>query len=257
MSRPRLLDLFCGAGGSAMGYHRAGFDVVGVDIKPQPHFPFEFIQADWEEPLAYLPRLWEREGIPYAIHASPPCQRYSTMTAKWGRQEQHPDLVAPVREALQEIEVPFVIENVEGAPLLNPVMLCGSMFNLAAELHYSCDCGYQFPVELGKYGCPNCLGERQSKLCYKYQLRRHRLFETSWGILFPPATCCHQGAALPVYGHAGGSSKRDGLKFTGVSAWREGMGIDWMTQGELAESIPPAYTEYIGKYLLQAVQDGK
>ena len=221
--RPRLLDLFCGAGGAAMGYARAGFEVVGVDIKPQPHYPFEFIQCDWEEALATLPGLWERDGYTVAVHASPPCQRYSTMTKKWGRSDEHPDLVLPVQQALYEFGEDgalFVIENVEGAPLADPVMLCGSMFGLGSQ---------------------------------GYQLRRHRIFESNvW--FFPPAMCAHQGQALPVYGHAGGSSKRDGLKFPGTDAWREGMGIDWMTGNELSQAIPPAYTEWIGKHLMAALE---
>jgi len=212
-----------------MGYHRAGFEVVGVDVRPQPHFPFEFIQADWAEPLAFLPGLWERQGIPYAVHASPPCQRYSTMTAKWGRQENHPDLVEPVQMALRELSdegddmIPYVIENVPQAKLDEPVTLCGSMFGLRSG---------------------------------DYQLRRHRIFESNI-FFFPPASCAHQGLALPVYGHAGGSSKRDGLKFPGVAAWREGMGIDWMTGAELAESIPPSFTEYIGHQLIAAIMTGR
>jgi DNA (cytosine-5)-methyltransferase 1 len=220
MSKPRLLDLFCGAGGAAMGYHRAGFDVVGVDIKPQPHYPFEFLQASWDEPLMVLPGLWERDGIPYAIHASPPCQRYSGMTKKWGRSLDHPDLVDPVRDHLDLIGAPYVIENVEGAPLRDPTMLCGTMFGLRS-------------------------GE--------YRLRRHRLFEAHGFTVWPPASCAHIGPALPVYGHAGGKSKRDGLTFPGTDAWREGMGIDWMTGNELAESIPPAYTEWIGRQLIEAL----
>ena len=245
-SRPRLLDLFCGAGGATKGYQRAGFYVVGVDIKPQPHYcGDEFYQAD---ALTY-----PLEGFD-AYHASPPCQRYSTMTKKWGRQEQHPDLIAPVREELEALEVPFVVENVEGAPLKNPTMLCGSMFGLGAIPEYHCDCGgFPFEYELGKYGCPNCCGGKVARLVNKYQLRRHRLFETSWGYVFPPASCAHSGLALPVYGHAGGQSKRDGLKFPGTDAWREGMGIDWMTGKELAEAIPPAFTEYIGKFLMAEV----
>lgn len=222
MSKPRLLDLFCGAGGAAMGYSRAGFEVVGVDIKPQPHYPFEFIQASWEEPLMFLPGLWEREGVPYAIHASPPCQRYSSMTKRWDRSDEHPDLVDPVREHLELIEAPFVLENVEGAPLRSPLMLCGSMFGLGSQ---------------------------------GYGLRRHRIFEPGGGFTldWPPASCSHVGPALPVYGHAGGTSKRDGLKFPGTDAWREGMGIDWMTGNELAESIPPAYTEWIGRQLIASL----
>jgi len=206
--KPRLLDLFCGAGGAAMGYHRAGFDVVGVDIKPQPHYPFEFHQAD--------ALTFPLDGFD-AIHASPPCQAYSTMTKRWARSDEHPDLIGPVREHLEAIEAPFVIENVVGAPLYNATMLCGSMFGLGAE---------------------------------GYQLRRHRLFEPHGFDIWPPAGCNHEGQALPVYGHPGGSSKRDGLKFPGTSAWKAGMGIDWMTTPELTESIPPAFTEWIGARLI-------
>lgn len=217
----KMLDLFCGAGGAAAGYHQAGFEVVGVDIAPQPHFPFEFIQCDWEEALATIPGAWERAGEKYVVHASPPCQRYSSMTKKWGRSERHPDLVGAVREALEALEVPFVIENVEGAPLRDPVMLCGSMFDLGAN---------------------------------DGQIRRHRLFEVSprLSVLLPP--CSHRGRAIAVYGHAGGSSKRDGLKFGGTDEWRKAMRIGWMTGKELAEAIPPVYTEFIGRKLLEMIR---
>lgn len=237
--KPILLDLFCGAGGAAMGYARAGFEVVGVDIDHQPNYPFEFIQADWEEPLWYLPGLWEREGRQVMVHASPPCQAYSTMTQRWSdpvrpeplweglepervstlaTEQSHPDLVAPVREHLQALGVPFVIENVVSAPLLpGATLLCGSMFGLGAQ---------------------------------GYGLRRHRLFEAHGFALPPPGPCDHTGPALPVYGHAGGSSRRDGLSFPGIAAWREGMQIDWTTAGELVEAIPPAFTEWVGERML-------
>jgi DNA (cytosine-5)-methyltransferase 1 len=220
--KPRILDLFCGAGGASMGYYRAGFDVVGVDIKPQSRYPFEFIQADWQEPLAFLPGLWEREGVDYMVHASPPCQHYSTMTKKWGREGDHPDLVAEVRAAIFELidpganAIPYVIENVVGAPLWEPMMLCGTMFDLKSQ---------------------------------GYGLQRHRMFESNI-FLLPPAMCHHHLPALPVYGHAGGKSRRDGLTFPGTDAWREGMGIGWMTGKELAESIPPAFTEHVGRQIM-------
>lgn len=215
-SKLRLLDLFCGAGGAARGYQMAGFYVVGVDNRPQPRYAGdEFIQAD--------AMTFPLEGFD-VIHASPPCQRYSTMTKKWGREDSHPDLVAPVRDALETIcedGALYVIENVPGAPLLNPMTLCGSMFGLGVD---------------------------------GYQLRRHRIFETNAGTIWPPASCAHVGQPLPVYGHAGGRSKRDGLKFPGTDAWREGMGIDWMIGKELAESIPPAYTHFIGNHLREALR---
>src|SRR5512140_2399640 len=104
--KPILLDLFCGAGGAAMGYHRAGFDVVGVDIKPQPHYPFEFHQADaLTFPLAGFD----------AIHASPPCQAYSAMRTTWNARNDHPDLLPPTRAMLEAANIPWVIENVPGA----------------------------------------------------------------------------------------------------------------------------------------------
>lgn len=217
MSKPRLLDLFCGAGGAGMGYHRAGFEVVGVDINPQPRYPFEFHQAD--------AMTFPLEGFD-AIHASPPCQRYSSMTKKWGREGNHPDLVEPVQMALREWAkdgMPYVIENVVGSPLDDAVMLCGSMFGLGAD---------------------------------EYQLQRHRNFESNvW--FGAPASCAHVGKALGVYGNPGGSSKRDGIKFANIDQWRRGMGIDWMNARELAESIPPAYTQYVGRHLLRALDSGK
>ena len=220
----KLLDLFCGAGGAAKGYRLAGFrEIIGVDNVPQPNYPFEFILADWEEPLSVLPGLWERDGYMYVVHASPPCQRYSQMTKKWGRSENHPDLVAAVRERIAEVgPAAYVIENVSRAPLIDPVMLCGSMFDLRA----------------GGYG-----------------LRRHRLFESNFP-LASPGSCRHEGQALPVYGHAGGRSKRDGLRFPGTDAWREGMGISWMTGRELAEAIPPAFTRWVGRQILEALNVG-
>ena len=130
MSRPRLLDLFCCAGGAGMGYHRAGFDVVGVDIRPQPDYPFVFVQADAIEFVRGAGAGFD------AIHASPPCQRYSELTPATAR-ASHPDLIAPTQQALRVAGVPYVIENVDGARhLLGPsLMLCGTMFGLPVWRH--------------------------------------------------------------------------------------------------------------------------
>lgn len=217
--KPRLLDLFCGAGGAGMGYHRAGFDVVGVDIRPMPRYPFEFHQADALEYLTAHGHEFD------AIHASPPCQRYSVLTnGVWqDRVDSHPGLIAPVRELLIKTGKPYVIENVEGArkELVNPLMLCGSMFK---------------PLEVF----------------------RHRYFETNFMPPFSPASCKHDFYAVPVYGHSGAGANRGRERERGrtnsVKDWARAMNIDWMTGDELAESIPPAYTEYIGKQLLQALQ---
>jgi len=129
--KPRLLDLFCGAGGASMGYHRAGFEVEGVDIKPQPHYPFKFYQADaLEFPL---------EGYD-AYHASPPCQKYTTMQYRYKNKLNHPDLIAPIRERLIATRKPYVIENVYKAPLKGHLLLCGTMFGLKIRHHRFFEC---------------------------------------------------------------------------------------------------------------------
>jgi len=204
----KLLDLYCKAGGAGMGYHRAGYEVTGVDIAPQKNYPFEFIQSD---ALEYLRDHWQEYDV---IHASPPCQKNSTMTkGLWkDRLESHPELIAPTRHMLVQTGKPYIIENVPGAPLFSPTVLCGSMFSFL-------------------------------------KVRRHRLFETSFSVIAPTCNHAAQSHVVAVYGHSGGSSKRDGLKFDGVKEWKEAMGIDWMTGTELAEAIPPAYTEYIARFI--------
>lgn len=213
--RPRLLDLFCGAGGAAMGYHRAGFDVVGVDIQPQPNYPYEFHQGDALGMLGIVARLGlpNRRGRVDAIHASPPCQRY--MRSGNVDREKHPDLLGPTRELLEQTGLPWVIENVPGAPMRADLLLCGSMFGL--------------------------------------KVRRHRWFETNWGIdPFPPFACDHSQPVAGVYGHphGEGGAARGMLPGT-LESWSEAMDIDWMSTSELALAIPPAYTEWIGCQLLE------
>jgi DNA (cytosine-5)-methyltransferase 1 len=207
---PKLLDLFCGAGGAAMGYYRAGFEVVGVDIKPQPHYPFKFIQAD--------AMTFSLEGYD-VIHASPPCQLYSTMTPKYARQN-HPDLLPKISERIRKSGMPYCIENVSGARKLldRPFMLCGSMFGLPTF--------------------------------------RHRFFESSCWTLTP--NCKHDFKPLFVT-TAGKNScharpLRDGIKRKSVKYAPMAYGIDWMNFKELREAIPPAYTEWIGKQLIGHLQ---
>jgi DNA (cytosine-5)-methyltransferase 1 len=232
-TRPRLLDLFCGAGGAAMGYHRAGFDVVGVDIRPQPRYPFEFHQGD--------AMTWPLDEGCDAIHASPPCQAYSPMR-NMPTAREHPELLDPVRARLVAWGGPSVIENVEGAPMVDYITLCGSAFALGVQ---------------------------------DAELRRHRRFEIrpEWPLMIPP--CAHglRFSTIGVYGHSGGYSKRIRAKVIGVygehgrdrrrtrqepqgfptEARREAMGIDWMTGEELTQAIPPAYTEWIGQHLIAAL----
>ncbi len=214
--KPRLLDLFCGAGGCSVGYHRAGFKVVGVDINPQPYYPFEFHQAD---ALEYCAEHWQEFD---AIHASPPCQAYSVMKSL--SNGNHPMLVEATRAALIATGLPYMIENVPGAPLINPLLLCGTMFGIGVI--------------------------------------RHRLFECNPPIWFPPTQCNHVGRATGNINRSKGITRTpslsDGCAYVTVAGnnflaeeGRVAMGIDWMPKKALAQAIPPAYTQWIGKHLLE------
>ena len=225
--KPRLLDLFCGVGGASVGYARAGFEVVGVDIDPQPHYPFEFIQADAlaADILLADGRHWD------AIHASPPCQAYSV--TRYTSSVQHPELVEPVRELLRATQLPYVIENVVGAPLIDPITLCGSMFNLQTA------------------------DDRDGQPLY---LRRHRLFESNVPLHAPRCLCRYFKAAGIKCGgvYGGGSTDRNHAEQVGRGGYtpngptrRRLMGIEWGTLKALNQAIPPAYTEYIGRQLME------
>lgn len=225
----RLLDLFCCAGGAAVGYSLAGFEVVGVDIDRQPNYPFEFHQAD---ALAYL----AEHGHEFdAVHASPPCQRYSAGTRAVDR-ERHPDLVGPTRDLLQRIGKPYVIENVAGAPLLDPVILCGRQFELTA---------------IDDDGTP-------------LQLDRHRMFEASFPLEAPP-TCRPHDRTVQIAGSYGGARRdkhearhvRHGGYVPSFEVQQRLLGIDWMAEREMYQAIPPAYTEFVGCQLLDHLVDGR
>ena len=202
----RILDLFCGAGGASMGYHRAFPDahITGIDLHPQPRYPFHFTQADALDALEDADFI---AGFDF-VHASPPCQHYSTMSnCRPGLADKYPDLIAATRDRLITNGAPYVIENVPGSPLRDPVELCGHMFGL--------------------------------------RFYRHRLFECSFPVpltMHPPhvtpaskAGHWRPGTIMSVAGHV-----------SPMAEARAAMGIDWMTRDELAESIPPAYTHYIG-----------
>ncbi len=207
----RLLDLFCGAGGCTRGYQQAGFHVTGVDLSPQPRYCGDsFFQADaLTHPLTGYD----------LIHASPPCQAHTALRTMHNA-KPHLDLIAATRYLLSISGIPYVIENVVGAPLLDPTLLCGTMFGL------------------GSSGAV---------------LHRHRIFETSFPIQAP--TCNHDGR--PVIGIYGGhvrnrrrSKGSRGLADWGLEAAQEAMGINWMTLLEMSQAIPPAYTWFIGRQAL-------
>jgi DNA (cytosine-5)-methyltransferase 1 len=196
-----------------MGYHCAGFDeIVGVDIAPQKRYPFEFVRGD---ALEYVARHGHEFDV---IHASPPCQVYSkTVPLSNGN---HPDLVEPTRDLLIAAGKPYIIENVRfpGAPLINPITLCGAMFGL--------------------------------------RVIRKRLFETCPIVIFTPPIMEQVGRCAPrgVYDRGQyGLITVVGNNFSPKFA-RLAMGIDWMTRDELSQAIPPAYTEWLGRQILELIQ---
>jgi DNA (cytosine-5)-methyltransferase 1 len=225
--KAKLLDLFCGAGGAGMGYSRAGFDVYGIDIKPQPHYPFPFLQMD---ALDAIYDLQHGMGIVFsngeklcfadfaAFHASPPCQANTVLFPNelHGKDYGHKDCIPETRLLLLATMKPWVIENVPNANMNTVIILCGQMFGL--------------------------------------KVFRHRLFESNI-MLFQPPHMKHKGKTAgkgryprndedywTVTGHLGN-----------VKGAGKAMGIDWMLMSELVQAIPPVYTEYIGKYLMEAV----
>lgn len=212
--KPKLLDLFCCQGGASTGYVAAGFEVVGVDITPQPRYPYKFVQAD---AIAYL-----RSYGPFfdAIHASPPCQAHTLAQRLQGN--EHPDLIAPVRDLLVELDrftpdgLPWVIENVPGSPLQDPIELCGAMFGL--------------------------------------ETYRHRLFESNIPLAAP-----QHPAHVAKTTKMGRAPKPDEFmhivgNFSGVDRGRKVMGMEWATRDGLREAIPPAYSEFIGAQLIDHIE---
>lgn len=197
-----VLDLFCGAGGAAMGLHRAWpeAEIVGVDIKPQPRYPFIFVQAD--------AMTFDLDGWDF-IWASPPCQKYSAATRHLANDT--PKLIEALRPKLEQSRVPFCIENTPGAPLRNPITLCGLSFGL--------------------------------------NVKRHRLHETNFHVPMIPCVPGHPGNWLVIFGHEC-RDRRHGHaagRKNKLSDGRKAMDIHWMTRGELSEAIPPAYSEYIAR----------
>jgi len=211
----RLLDLYCKAGGASKGYADAGFEVVGIDIKKQKRYPYEFIQADCLEILQDMEYLRTFD----VIAASPPCQTHSRtkhLRNAQGKSTDKIDLIPQTRSALIESGVPYVIENVPGAPLIKPVQFCGSSFGL--------------------------------------KVRRHRLFESSIEIVGSVCNHKEQGKPVGIYGSMRDEIPQGGHTAKTIEEAREAMGIDWMIWGELVEAIPPRYTYEIGKQLLSVLQ---
>lgn len=210
----KALDLFCGAGGASRGLADAGFEVVGCDIKPQPNYPFKFIQAD------ALTFPWDFSKFDF-IWASPPCQAFTAYKRRPAHVHAKANLIPQVRKMLDKTGKNYVIENVGGAPLLDPVMLCGSMFGL--------------------------------------DVQRHRYFENTWGM---PQRDCNHKIWTPRFPPA--TNRKNLRKTVEVGVWRipleiqqKAMKIWWMSREEISQAIPPAYSEWIARDLLNALEDTK
>lgn len=224
--RPLLIDLCCKAGGSSMGYYRAGFDVIGIDVQPQRRYPFDFVRADLRkltpaDLLAYRPA---------AIAASPPCKVFTTLKAF--SDPGHENLIPATRTLLRRTGLPYVIENVPGAPLHWPIALCGSMFGLGVRRHRL--------FELGRWRTeqPACRHAEQDAASPGYPVLRYHAGKPR--VVMSPV--------LGVYG--GGQGLGEGE----VERWRHAMGIEWMSRRELAQAVPPAYTQWLGERLIGLIQ---
>ena len=243
--KPKLLDLFCGAGGAAMGYHGAGFIPYGVDNKPQPHYPFPFLLMD---ALEAMERLLRGEGLTFsngetlyledfdAYHASPPCQGYIAL--KRGEPHNHLLLIDSVRVKFASTDSPYVIENVPHAKdyLVNPIKLCGTMFGLPLWKHR------YFEVSPTFYPLLNTCNHKLGKL------------QTEYGLIDIPVYASHGGDSIN-----GIRPSRQGIRWRPQQSKEiqlAAMGIDWgmLPRRSIHEAIPPAYTEYIGKYLIEAIK---
>ncbi|WP_016743798.1 DNA cytosine methyltransferase [Rhizorhabdus wittichii] len=224
MTRPRLLDLFCKAGGASMGYHMAGFTVVGIDKEWQPNYPFFMRRETLYDAQEHAFICWLRENFD-AVHASPPCQAHSDLARQSKR--QYPCFIEATRRILDRSRLPYVIENVEGAPLISPVRLCGTLFPTLRVI-------------------------------------RHRLFETNWPLW--TRQCGKHPLVYTLDKRKAHYGKLDEMRaFVQVTgggncskeAAASAMGIDWMTKGELNEAIPPAYTRFIGEQLMTHILSQK
>jgi len=210
----KLLDLFCGAGGASAGYAAAGFEVHGVDLKHGKQYPYTYVRADVLDVLRDKNYLDQFD----VIHASPPCQTHSItqhLRNAQGKTTSKLDLIPETRAALIESGKPYIIENVPGSPLINPIQLCGSSFGL--------------------------------------KVRRHRLFESNLQLL--GSVCLHneQGRPVGVYGSLRDNIPNGGKTAESIDEARLAMGIPWAIRSELVEAIPPAYTFWLGKQIIDLI----
>jgi DNA (cytosine-5)-methyltransferase 1 len=207
----KLLDLFCGVGGASVGYAQAGFEVHGVDLKHGKRYPYTYLRADVLEVLRDEEYLQQFD----VIHASPPCQTHSItkhLRNAQGKSTSKVDLIPETRAALIATGKPYIIENVMGSPLIDPIMLCGSAFGL--------------------------------------KVRRHRIFESN--LKLQGTTCNHkeQGRPVGVYGSLRDEIPKGGKTAESIDEARQAMDMPWAIWSELVEAIPPAYTKYLGEQIV-------
>jgi DNA (cytosine-5)-methyltransferase 1 len=209
-SKPKLLDLYCGGGGASYGYELAGWDVTGVDNIPQPKYRGKFVQAD---ALDYLMAHYHEFD---AIHASPPCQKYTKAGVQFRAYgKEYPDLIGPTRDLLKTTGLPYVIENVPDAPLHNPILLCGTMFGIRTYRHRLFESNIELKQpEHPEHVAPNAKMGRRVR----------------------------EGEYIQYVGH-----------FTGLKMVQDMTGLHWLGVRELAQSIPPQYAEFLGGQLLESL----
>jgi DNA (cytosine-5)-methyltransferase 1 len=215
--KPRILDLCCCAGGNARGYQLAGFHVTGIDIKNQPRYIGDEFHQD--DAIEFLKKHHHEFN---AVHGSPPCQRFSDLAKRNGNASAWPDLLTPMREAMRATGLPYIIENVEGAPLIDPIWLCGTTFSELSVIRHR---GFESNIVI-----PNRPCVRPHPLVFTYDKRKSQYGKVDQNTSF-------------VSVNGGGNCT--------VANASRAMGIDWMTKDELNEAIPPAYAEYIGRFLIQ------
>jgi DNA (cytosine-5)-methyltransferase 1 len=206
----KLLDLFCGVGGASVGYHQAGFDVFGVDLKHGKRYPYTYLRADVLDVLRDEEYLQQFD----VIHASPPCQTHSItkhLRNAQGKSTSKVDLIPETRAALIASGKPYIIENVMGSPLIDPIMLCGSAFGL--------------------------------------KVRRHRIFESNMPLKGTVCNHKEQGRPIGVYGSLRDEIPKGGKTAESIDEARQAMGMPWAIWSELVEAIPPAYTKYLGEQI--------
>jgi len=222
LRRPRVLDLFCCSGGAGMGYWRAGFDVVGVDITPRPRYPFRFILGDALDAMREMCQDY------HLVHASPPCQPHTSLTKGTNQGRTYADFLTEMRELCLWYGVDWVIENVPGAPMRSDLVLCGEQFGLDVIRHRH--------FELGWLGTDT--PQQPSHVKHRGPVRgwRHGVWR--------------DGPYIAAYGRGGGKGS--------VPEMQQAMGIDWTdVHEELTEAIPPAYTEWIGRAFIGGNWGGK